>query len=404
MVHLRQVSRPLVCSLWLILAFLSGCDSSSPDPGEEDLTFRGDVIRVEQIQKYTAREIRQIAENFGVPYVARFDVTIHRIEYTTANADGKLMMASGAIAVPEPVTRQLPMVSFQDGTTVHRLSVPSRGGMEEILAGLLFSADGYLSVMTDLIGLGSSEGLHPYLVADVSASAVIDMLRAVVHWSATHSWDISREVYLAGYSSGGYTAMATHRALEADYADEFTVAASAPMAGPYDLSGTMLELMLRKEPYPQPYFLPYLLLSYNEVYDLYESPSDFLASPYDTTLPPLFDGTHRSAEINAAMPQIPIQIVRQDMLRELEDNPGHPLIRRLRENDLLNWAPRSPMRLYHCDADELVPVKNSQVADRELGPLATLVDPSPNSGHVACAFIAIAGARAWFNSIATASR
>ena len=356
---------------------------------------------MEQLKRYTTQEINQLARSLGAPYSARFDVTLYSMEYMTVDTEGELVMASGAVAVPEPVTQQLPIVSFQNGTTVKRSSVPSGGGMEEVLVGLLFSADGYLLVMPDLIGLGSSEGPHPYLVADVSASAVIDMLQAVTRWSATQSWAVSNAIYVAGYSSGGYTAMATHRALEANYSDKFTVAASAPMAGPYDLSSTMLEFILQEKPYSQPYLFPYLLLSYNEVYDLYESPSDFLASPYDVTLPPLFDGTHSSTEINDAMPQIPIQIVRRDILREIKNDLDHPLIERLQENDLINWAPRSPMRLYHCSADELVPIRNSQIAARKFGSVATLVDPSPQSGHVTCAIIAIASARAWFNSIAT---
>lgn len=322
----------------------------------------------------------------------------------TVNAQGELITASGAVALPQASLPKFPLFSFQHPTAVLRTSVPSKGDIEQVLAGLLFSADGYLSVMPDLTGLGSSPGLHPYLVANVSASAVIDMLEAVVQWSTTQPWGASNEVYLAGYSSGGYTVLAAHQELEKNYADLFTVAASAPMAGPYDLDGTILQLMLLEHPYPQPYFLPYMLLSYNDVYDLYTEPSDFLAPPYDTTLPPLFDGMHSGKEINDAMPKIPIHILRHDLRQEIAQDPNHPLVQRLQENDVTNWIPKSPVHLYHCAADELVPLANSQIAASMFGKTATLVDPSPHSGHVECASFAIAHSRAWFNSMATAKK
>ena len=322
----------------------------------------------------------------------------------TVDARGELIRASGAIVVPQTLLPRFPIVSFQHPTAVQRTAVPSGGDIEQVLAGLLFSADGYLSVMPDLIGLGSSPEFHPYLVADVSASAVVDMLEAVVQWSTTQPWETTNEVYLAGYSSGGYTVMAAHRELEKNYTDKFIVVASAPMAGPYDLGGTMLQLILQELPYPQPYFLPYMLLSYNEIYDLYENPSGFLTSPYDLTLPPLFDGMHTGEDINDVMPEIPAHILTRDLRQKITQDSSHPLLQRLQENNVTNWVPRSPVRLYHCASDELVPIENSQIAANLLGPLATVVDPSPRSGHIECASFAIAGSRAWFNSIATAKK
>jgi len=380
---------------------LFGCDSSAPESTSELDVSRGDIIHVEQLKTYTVEDINQLAEDFGLPYTARYGVNLYMMEYWTVDADGELTLASGAVGIPQPAIAELSIVSLQSVTTVQRSSVPSRGGIAQTLVGMLFSADGYVTVMPDMIGLGSSMESHPYLVADLSANTVIDLLRAVTQWSTNESLTISRDIYLAGYSSGGYVTLATHRAIEAEYSDEFSIGASAPMAGPYDLSGTMLQFMLQGEPYGQPYFLPYILLSYNRTYNLYDRPSDFLASPYDELLPPLFDGTHTSSEINEVMPEIPIQIIRDDVLQRVRENTNHRIIQRLRENDLINWSPRSTVRLYHCAADELIPIQNSQIAARKFGSVATLVDPSPESNHTGCAFIAIVGARAWFNSISS---
>ena len=241
-----------VCTLF-VLVCLFGCDSTDQGPDVVSTPDRGDVISVELQRTYTVQEMNQLAAGFDIPLSARYGAAVYVMEYMTVDVKGELIMASGAVVVPQPVLGSLAMVSFQHGTSVRRVDVPSAGGTEGVLVGLLFSSDGYLSVMPDLVGLGSSPGFHPYLIADVSASAVIDHLFAVLQWSMTQSWDISGEVYLAGYSSGGYTVLAAQRALEEGYRDTFPIVASAPMAGPYDLSGTMLEMILREEPYPQPY-------------------------------------------------------------------------------------------------------------------------------------------------------
>ena len=48
--------------------------------------------------------------------------------------------------------------------------------------------------------------------------------------------------------------------IEEDYYDEFNITISLPMAGPYDMSGTMVDVMLdNTEPYGKPYYLPYVL-------------------------------------------------------------------------------------------------------------------------------------------------
>jgi len=389
----------IVASLLLII--FCGCDSSEPDSPSEAATTRGEIIRVDELKRYTSGEVNQVFEDFGLPITARYGVNVYIMEYMTVDVKGEMTLASGAVLIPQPAFSELSVVSFHSFTTVNRLSVPSRGGLNQILVGMIFSGDGYMTVMPDMIGLGSSTKFHPYLIADVSATTVIDMLRSVTQWATSESWSISQEVFLTGYSAGGYITLATHRAIEADVSDEYKVVASAPMAGPYDLSGTMFELMLRDEPYGQPYFLPYILMSYSEAYGLYESPSDYLASPYDETLPPLFDGTHSSADVNAAMPEIPKQIVRSDVLQRVKEDMNHKMIQRLRENDLINWKPRSPIRLYHCAADALVPIENAQIAVQRFGSIATLVDPSPQSGHTSCGLSAIAGARAWFNSTVT---
>ena len=68
------------------------------------------------------------------------------------------------------------------------------------------------------------------------------------------------------------------------------------MAGPYDLSGVMLDLIPGGESYPPPYYVPYSHEGFDQVYDVITNWLVFLASPYGTQIPPLLDKSCSASE------------------------------------------------------------------------------------------------------------
>ena len=295
---------------------------------------------------------------------------------------------------------QLDVISFQHGTILRDSSAPSQSESAQFL-GVAYAADGYLAVLPDLLGLGESPGIHPYHHAALSATAVVDMLRSVWDFAAAEEIILSGQLFLSGYSQGGYTAMAAHRAIEADYASEFTVTASAPMAGAYDLSGVMMDVMLGDQPYPAPYYLPYVILAYDEIYGLFDDPSEFLASPYDTLIPPLFDGNHGAGEINGLLPDVVRDMLNPSLVAEVEQDPDHRYRQVLRENDVYQWAPNAPIRLFHCSGDRHVPIANARSALEGLkGGTGSveLVEPVAGANHSGCAAFAIFAGKAWIDT------
>ena len=76
----------------------------------------------------------------------------------------------------------------------------------------------------------------------------------------------------------------------------------------------------------------------------------------------LFDGYHSSSEINAAMPSIPITIMKPEAIQDFENNMDHSLRLSLQENDLLDWFPIADMYIFHGEGDELVPYANAELA------------------------------------------
>jgi hypothetical protein len=309
----------------------------------------------------TAEEIISDLESdfsdIEIPLNIIYDVSLYRVEYHTVDSHNEPTIASGVIALPLDQSGPLPFFSFQHGTILRRTSVASVNGFDVI--SMWLGGRGYITVMPDFLGLGVSEMLHPYMVSIPSATAVVDMIRAGRHLCDSLNVSFSEQLFLTGYSEGGYVTMAAHKYIEEELTEEIQVTASAPCAGPYDLSTVMYGLMMTPEPYGSPYYLPYTVFAYDDVYGLFSSPSEYFIYPYDTLLPPLFDGNHSGNEVNNVMPAIPMEIFLPEVLEEIISNPDHPLRHALQENDVYPWVPQAPVTLLHSIDDELVPVENT---------------------------------------------
>ena len=333
--------------------------------GGQSLTGdRGRLISSELLEHKTAYQVDRELSGTILFFKATYGTSIYKLVYETIDPDGEPTIASGTVTVPKNPDFALPILSFQSGTMVKRDEASSATGFDGGygIVAMWTGSSGYLTVIPDYLGLGESELFHPYQMAEPNATAVIDMLRAARTFCEEKKIETNEQLFLTGYSEGGYTMMATHKMIEEKHSDEFNVTASAPGAGAYDMSGTMVELMLSGEEYPSPYYLPYVLFAFDEYYNIWESPTDFLKEDYATSLPALFDGTHSSSEINAAMPSVPMEIMRPDVVEEFSSNENHPLREALRDNDLYDWTPQAPMRLYHSSGDDIVPVKNTRLA------------------------------------------
>ena len=91
------------------------------------------------------------------------------------------------------------------------------------------------------------------------------MLRAVKEFCDNRGIIYNNQLFLSGYSQGGHATMALHKALQEHHSSEFQVTASAPGAGPYDISGEQANLFIQGTPYPAPFYLPYVILSYRDI-------------------------------------------------------------------------------------------------------------------------------------------
>ena len=155
--------------------------------------------------------------------------------------------------------------------------------------------------------------------------------------------------------------MAAHMIIEEEQLNEFNFLASFPMAGPYDLSGSMVDVMLSYQPYDQPFYLPYVLVPYINYYEMGTLDEYFLAE-YASLFEYLFNGDYSASEINSYLPDIPITIMLPEVIEDFSNDLNHPLRLHLEANDLWNWTPYHDMHMFHGMADELIPYENSQIA------------------------------------------
>ena len=332
----------------------------------------------------------------------QYDVRLYKLVYETITPLGARTQASGALLLPDNAPGMLPLVSYQHGTITQTNDAPS-SMQGEVSVGIAFATTGYAALVPDYLGLGDSPGFHPYHHARSEATACIDMLRAARSFCSSNGFVLTNKLFLCGYSQGGHATMALLRELEAFHTNEFTVTACAPMAGAYDLSGVTTSNVLAGVPSPNPYYFLYILAAYQSVYHLSGSLSNLLASPYNTNLTSLLDGTHTGGDLNALLPADPLTILEPGLLAQFRANPRHPLRLALADNDLYRWRPRAPLRLYHCAADQDVIFANSQVAFNSFQALGAtqveLIDPIPTADHAGCSEPSLALAKAWFDSL-----
>lgn len=390
----------LLCIIFLF--YLSGCsDKSITEPVAN--YDRGELITATDIFSYSANDIKQLLQILQIPdtLVITYNVRIVKIIYQTSNVHGNLIRASGVIFIPDN-DDQKSLLSLQHGTVTKQNNVASEnpGATPEGITGLMItSGKGYITCLPDYPGFGISSTLHPYIHAKSLAMSIVDFLHAVKTYCTTESIALDGQLFLAGYSEGGYATLAAQREIEQNYSTEFSITAVAPMSGPYDLSGT-LETILQQSFYDWPAYIAFLLTAYDDIYN-WQRLDEIFMSPYAGRMHDLFDGDLYFYEINNQLPANISQLLKADFISRVLSGTDSTTINAFEENTLLDWTPQAPIRFFHGDADIAVPYQNAVTArDNLLANGASHVDLVTISGgtHETSGLPAIFGMINWFDT------
>jgi len=341
----------------------------------------------------------QLASQFQLPFF-QYGVKYYRITYTTTGLQGQPDTVSGLVVVPNDAGFVYPRLVYQHGTSSSKTDVPSFNVVQngEGIIGWLFGGLGYVTLMPDYLGLGVSDGFHPYVHAASEASVAADMLRALPEFLEQTGFHTNDQLFITGYSQGGHAAMALHREVETELAGEFSVTAAAHLSGPYSIGEVMRDLILSDSIYYYPAYLPNTILSYQTVYgNLFSEVNDVFKAPYSTIIGQFYAGAINLNQMNSQLiAQLttnegacrPFRMLQPAIVQAVLTDPAHPFNAALQENNVYAWAPEAPTRIFYCTADDQVPYKNSFVAlDSMVARGASQVaaqDLDPTADHGEC--------------------
>jgi pimeloyl-ACP methyl ester carboxylesterase len=173
---------------------------------------------------------------FGLPVAytpATNAVRLYRVTYGSVIPErgNRPTVATGLVAIPEVAGTTLPMVSYQHGTVYGKQQVPSfpEQSPETQLMIAQFAGQGYVVVGADYFGMGLSTEPEGYVVKGSHQQATHDMLKAARAVLADMKLS-APNLFLAGWSQGGYVTMAMLEKLEAAGVPvKAAVTASAPV-------------------------------------------------------------------------------------------------------------------------------------------------------------------------------
>ena len=392
---------------------------------DTDIKARRFLISAKAIRTFSPAEQTKALQARGIEVTEKANIAVAAVKlvYQTTDARGNATQGSGLVAIPLQGVQKFPpldVVSYQHGTVFSKEQVPSRFTEESRVVSALFAGNGMIVLAPDYLGLGDSPGTHPYLHAATEASATLDLMQAAVEFMSEQKIELSGRLMLAGYSQGGHATLAAHRAFEKSPVAPFKLMGSAPGAGPYDLSNTMVKEALNatsvggstkisdgaKNMAKLVAFMTYLLIGWNPIYQFASHWSDLFQEPVATQISKAIAAGNLKPLLDGGLPKQLSDIVRLDQIVEMVSFKSSALFTALEENNVYEWKANAPIHFLHSDADEIVTVKNTDVAAAEMKRLGSSVsvekitDGSGKAlGHVNSAPFAGLAALKWFRSL-----
>jgi len=362
----------------------------------------GGLVSVQRTGDYPRFAVQSILNSVDLPEPLQVThgITLYRVQYRTTNYDGSAVFASGLVALPhgEAMTS---VVVYHHGTNAERRTAPSQPGLGEgTLIASAAAGTGHILLAPDYIGLGESRAIHPYMVSKATVSTSIDFIHAARSFITFLQGKCPESLYLMGFSQGGHAAFAVQRALEKLHDPQLQVRACAPIAGPFHVREISFPQAMTGQTTSHAFYLAYLALAYAHVYD--HSLRSILASPYLEELPPLYDGDHTTEQISRALPANPRDLFVPEFLEAYDAGRPHWFLDALTENDVCDWTPLAPVRIYYGEQDLDVLPAEALRAEAEMKPRGADIQAlsvGPYT-HDASVLRAVPRALRWFTELA----
>ena len=323
-------------------------------------------------------------------------IELYRVSYFTKDEDDKTIMVSGLLAFPRN-KKIKGVVSYQHGTNSERANAPSKPSMDEGLGiSAIFAGGGYLCLIPDYIGFGTSTEVHTYLHVETTVNAVVDLLKVGSVICTALTGNKTNLLFLTGISQGGHATAAVHRFLELNPVDGLHLVATSSIVGAYNLKEISIPYAIENKSI---FYLGYLANSYCHIYK--KPLNSVVLAPYDSVIPRIFNGNYKYEQIVSQLPKSPESFYNKGILDDFESGNHDWFTDRIGENQTFDWKPIRPFRMYYGSNDKDVSPKdaiNAYNRMKELGGNAELINLG-SLNHLQSAYAALPKTRSFFDSL-----
>ena len=304
------------------------------------------------------------------------DVELQKVSYTSKDEDGRNVTVTGLMAWPRTGAPK-GLVVFCHGTIQDRDASPSKwkgkdDGSEAETAVLAFASGGYAVIIPDYLGLGDHKATHPYPRNIINSQSAVDIIEPARELARRKNYDIGARLYVTGYSEGGGIAMAATQKLERMNGPMYRVERSAPVSGPYDVSGATRQFMLVQPTEQTGFVVRLYLLSYASYYLRKHSDvkiTDYFKPAMANSILLNYNRNPSDENLIKALGLTAVLMRSKNDIRNVLTprfvnalrtlDRRDPLIAALTNDNVYDWAPRTPMLLVNLEGDGVVSPENT---------------------------------------------
>lgn len=309
---------------------------------------------------------------FGADGIYLYKRQMHRIDiaYQTTDPNGNPCRMSGVIIIPKDVWdgEQLcdGMVLYNHYAQMAKKDSPSRGyatGEDMVLANPL--NPNYIMVIPDFYGFGITEDQDQWFCfGDANGHASIDCLLAARALLTERGQSLGKYLINAGYSSGGYDALAAQKVRDMEYKDQISFDRTVVGGLPFDISEAYDQFIKNKDNHWRVFGLFMILDSYNRHADLGFTPDEVFKSPYDEKFEEwVHSGKYTTADILKELDGKTLSDVIQEPFLTLNSKEYKLLCKAFDAHSLSKgWVP-DPTQMYsvfHLYKDGTVPCSSDR--------------------------------------------
>ena len=429
-----------------LVGFISACGVSGNDGTDSVSGGLNNLVKATVIDDINASTMLQVIHTkIDSNATNAFGYKAVKISYKTVGQDDKPLVASGLLVIPTATAQyqqyrlsqgkkpfSVSMLCNNHGTIFKDTEAPSN---VELLNGsypqavLMTGYAGFAAIYPDYIGFGDSNTtVHPYILKKAAAREAVDMLKASMTYMKNNNVVLNYQLYISGYSEGGYNALAMAEEVEKNFSDKVNLMGVAPMAGPYNVEALADVDLNATQPMAYPAFLADLAYSYTHYYN--DVNLSDIAIPSLAQFQLAFSGQYDTVPIHIILGMGAVdaqgnitdygfythatnELFKDSFISDYQNNQNNIMRQKFAENNLDNSTPRSKMNFIQCVDDDIIPFSESNDiynkfkangADVTLTPIPTGMlsqqkDATHPFVHVNCVPAAYATAVKWFAAI-----